>query len=389
MKKRVYLMTAISAVAIALTACGGNSGSNKSGSTGSASGSAVSSGSTATGSAVDNGAVIEFNPSDYIEKLANYKGVEYTKVDTVVTDAEVEEKVKEFLKNYPEKITDREIKKGDTVNIDYEGKKDGVAFDGGTAKGTDLNIGSGSFIPGFEDGLIGKKPGETVDLNLTFPKDYHSEELKGAKVVFTVKINYIIGEAPKKLTDELVKENTEFATSADYEADVRKKLEESKQDAAKESVQREVIDKVVTESAVKSVPKAVEDKYHQQIMNYWNNLAAQYGLELKDIVTNQFKLTEEEFEKEVKSQAESSAKQLVVVKAIAEAEKLEVSDSEYQDALNSYYERSGAKGSIDLATYESQVGKGNIMDLILLDKVGAFIVENGKEVEAKAETKTK
>ena len=389
MKKRVYLMTAISAVAIALTACGGNSGSIKSGSTGSASGSAVSSGSAATGSAVDNGAVIEFNPSDYIEKLANYKGVEYTKVDTVVTDAEVEERINEFLRSYPEKITDREIKKGDTVNIDYEGKKDGVAFDGGTAKGTDLNIGSGSFIPGFEDGLIGKKPGETVDLNLTFPKDYHSEELKGAKVVFTVKINYIVGNAPKKLTDELVKENTEFATSADYEEDVRKKLEESKQDAAKESVQREVIDKVVTESAVKSVPKAVEDKYHQQIMNYWNNLAAQYGLELKDIVTNQFKLTEEEFEKEVKAQAESSAKQLVVVKAIAEAEKIEVSDSEYQDALNSYYERSGAKGSIDLATYESQVGKGNIMDLIILDKVGAFIVKNGKEVEAKAETKTK
>lgn len=386
MKKRVYLMTAISAVAIALTACGGNSGSSKSGSagTGSASGSAVN-----TASTVDNSAVIEFNPSDYIEKLANYKGVEYTKVDTVVTDAEVEEKVKEFLKNYPEKITDREIKKGDTVNIDYEGKKDGVAFDGGTAAGFDLNIGSGNFIPGFEDGLIGKKPGETVDLNLTFPADYHSEELKGAKVVFTVKINYIIGEAPKKLTDELVKENTEFATSADYETDIRKKLEESKQDAAKESVQREVIDKVVTESAVKSVPKEVEDKYHQQIMNYWNNLAAQYGLELKDIVTNQFKLTEEEFEKEVKSQAESSAKQLVVVKAIAEAEKLEVSDSEYQDALNSYYERSGAKGSIDLATYESQVGKGNIMDLIILDKVGAYIVENGKEVEAKAETKTK
>lgn len=389
MKKRVYLMTAISAVAIALTACGGNSGSSKSGSAGSASGSAVGSGSAATGSAVDNGAVIEFNPSDYIEKLANYKGVEYTKVDTVVTDAEVEEKVKEFLKNYPEKITDREIKKGDTVNIDYEGKKDGVAFDGGTAKGTDLNIGSGGFIPGFEDGLIGKKPGETVDLNLTFPADYHREELKGAKVVFTVKINYIVGNAPKKLTDELVKENTEFATSADYEEDVRKKLEESKKDAAKESIQREVIEKVVTESAVKSVPKAVEDKYHQQIMNYWNNLAAQYGLELKDIVTNQFKLTEEEFEKEVKAQAESSAKQLVVVKAIAEAEKLEVSDSEYQDALNSYYERSGAKGSIDLATYESQVGKGNIMDLIILDKVGAFIVENGKEVEAKAETKSK
>lgn len=379
-------MTAISAVAIALTACGGNSGDSKSSTsaTGSATGSAVSS-----NSAIDEAAALEFNPSDYIEKLANYKGIEYTKVDTVVTDAEVKERIDEFLKRYPAKVTDREIKKGDTVNIDYEGKKDGVAFEGGTAAGVDLNIGLGRFIPGFEDGLIGKKPGETVDLNLSFPEDYHNEELKGAKVVFTVKINYIVGEASKKLTDELVKENTEFATSADYEADVRNKLEESKKDAAKESTQSEVIEKVVTESAVKALPEGAEDKYYQQIMNYWNNLAAQYGIELKDIITNQFKLTEEEFEKEVRSQAANSAKQLVVVRAIAEAEKLEVSDEEYQTALNTYYERSGAKGNIDVATYESRIGKGNLMDLIILDKVGAFIVENGKEVEAKAETKTK
>ena len=375
-------MTAIGVVAIALTACGGNSKESKSTSSANISGSAVS-----TKSAVDNSAVLEFNTADYIEKLANYKGVEYTKVDTVVTDAEVEEKIAEFLKNYPEKITDREIKKGDTVNIDYEGKKDGVAFDGGTAGGYDLTIGSGKFIAGFEDGLIGKKPGETVDLNLTFPEDYHSEELKGAKVVFTVKINYIVGEAPKKLTDELVKENTEFATSADYELDIRKKLEESKKDAAKESMQREVIDKVVTESAVKSVPKAAQDRYYEQIMNYWNNVSTQYGIELKDLITNQFKLTEEEFDKEVRDQAERSAKQLVVVRAIAEAEKIEVSDEEYKEALNTYYENSGAKGTIDITAYETQVGKGNLMDLVLLDKVGAFIIENGKEVEAKAETK--
>lgn len=375
-------MTAISVAAIALTACGGNSKESKSTSSANTSASAVS-----TKSAVDNGVVLEFNTSDYIEKLANYKGVEYTKVDTVVTDAEVEEKIAEFLKNYPEKITDREIKKGDTVNIDYEGKKDGVAFDGGTAAGYDLTIGSGRFIAGFEDGLIGKKPGETVDLNLTFPEDYHSEELKGAKVVFKVKINYIVGEAPKKLTDELVKENTEFATSADYELDIRKKLEESKKDAAKESMQREVIDKVVTESAVKSVPKAAQDRYYEQIMNYWNNVSTQYGIELKDLITNQFKLTEEEFDKEVRDQAERSAKQLVVVRAIAEAEKIEVSDEEYKEALNTYYENSGAKGTIDITAYETQVGKGNLMDLVLLDKVGAFIIENGKEVEAKAETK--
>ena len=373
MKKRVYLMTAISAVVVALTACGGNAGNNKSSSATSASGSAVSSNATGT--------AIEFNPADYIEKLADYKGLEYTKQDVSATDAEVEEKVKSFLEAYPEKITDRAVQKGDTVNIDFEGKKDGVAFDGGTAKGFDLTIGSNSFIPGFEDGLIGKKPGETVDLNLKFPDDYkNSEELKGAKVVFTVKVNYIVGKAPTELTDELVKANTEFKTAAEYKDDARKKIETRKNDEAKETAQRELLEKVVTTSAIKSVPKAAEEKYYNQVIDYWNNVATQYGMELKDLVTNQFKITEEEFEAEVKKQAELSARILVVVRAIAEAEKLEVSDDEYKAALNTYYENSRAKDSMDLATYEQQVGKESIIDIILNDKVGAFLVENGKAV---------
>ena len=376
MKKRVYLMTAISAVVVALTACGGNAGNNKSSSVTSASGSAVSSKTTSAAT----GTAIEFKPSDYIEKLAEYKGLEYSKVDTEATDAEIEDRVKSFLSNYPEKITDRAVKKGDTVNIDFEGKKDGVAFDGGTAKGFDLVIGSNKFIPGFEDGLIGKKPGETVDLNLKFPDDYkNSEELKGAKVVFTVKINYIVGEAPKELTDELVKANTDFKTAAEYKADIKAKLEESKKNEAKANTTRELLEKVVTESAIKSVPKAAEEKYYTQIMGYWNNVATQYGMELKDLVTNQFKLTEEEFEAEVKKQAELSARILVVVRAIAEAEKLEVSEDEYKEALNTYYENSNAKASMDLATYEQQVGKESLMDIILNDKVGTFLMENGKE----------
>jgi len=377
MKKRIYLMTAISAVAIALTACGGNAGNNKSSSVTSASGSAVSSKTTSAAT----GTAIEFKPSDYIEKLADYKGLEYTKQDVSVTDAEVDEKVKSFLEAYPEKITDRAVKKGDNVNIDFEGKKDGVAFDGGTAKGFNLKIGSNSFIPGFEDGLIGKKPGETVDLNLKFPDDYkNSEELKGAKVVFTVKINYIVGETPTELTDELVKANTEFKTAAEYKADIRKKLETIKSAEEKENVQKELLEKVVTASSIKSVPEVAENKYYGQIMDYWKNVAAKYGMELKDLVQNQLKLTEEKFEEEVKKQAELSARILVVVRAIAEAEKINVSDEEYKTALNTYYENSGANAAMDLDAYEKQVGKGNVMDIVLNDKVGAFLVENGKAV---------
>ena len=376
MKKRIYLMTAISAVAIALTACGGNAGNNKSTGGSTATGSAVS--SDTTGAAT--GASIEFNQADYIEKLADYKGLEYTKQDVSVTDAEVDEKVKSFLEAYPEKITDRAVKKGDNVNIDFEAKKDGVAFDGGTAKGFNLKIGSNSFIPGFEDGLIGKKPGETVDLNLKFPDDYkNSEELKGAKVVFTVKINYIVGETPTELTDELVKANTEFKTAAEYKADIKAKLETRKKDEAKQSAVRELLEKVVTASAIKSVPKEAEDRYYTQIMDYWTNVATQYGSELKDFVQNQFKLSEKDFETEVRTQAVAAAKQLLVVRAIAEAENLNISDKEYQAGLNSYYENRGAKGNMELSAFEENFGKGRISDLILTDKVGNFLIENSKE----------
>ena len=329
--------------------------------------------------AATTGAAIEFNPSDYVEKLADYKGLEYSKMDTQVTDDEIEEKVKSFLSNYPEQITDRAVKKGDTVNIDYEGKKDGVAFEGGTAAGFDLNIGSGKFIPGFEDGLIGKKPGETVDLNLSFPEDYHSEELKGAKVVFTVKINYIVGETPKKLTDELVKDNTEFKTAADYKANIKANLEATKKEEANEAASRELLEKVVTNSAIKSIPKEAEDRYYAQIMEYWTNIATQYGAELKDFVKNQFKLSEEDFEAEVRTQASNAAKQLLIVRAIAQAEKLELTDDEYKEGLNRYFENSGVQGSMDVAAFESNFGKGRISDLILTDKICKFLVENGKE----------
>ncbi|MGP1434386.1 MAG: trigger factor [Catonella sp.] len=376
MKKRVYLMTAIGAVVVALTACGGNSGNNKSSSVSSASGSAVSSktAGTATGSA------IEFNPSDYIEKLAEYKGLEYSKMDTEVTDAEVEERVKAFLKNYPDKITDRAIKKGDTANIDYVGKKDGVAFEGGTANGFDLGIGSGSFIPGFEEGLVGKKPGETVDLNLTFPKEYHSEELKGKAVIFTVKINYILGDTPKELTDELVKANTEFKTVAEYKADIKNSIEEGKKEEAGEEIKRELIDKVVTETAIKALPKDLEDEFESQFKDYWNKLAESNGIEMKDFIKNNLKSTEEEFEQVVKRQAYVSARKLVVVRAIADAEKINISDDEYNKELNKYYESSGAKRSMELSEYEKQVGKEKLINLLLHDKVGKFLMENGKEI---------
>ena len=128
------------------------------------------------------------------------------------------------------------------------------------------------------------------------------------------------------------------------------------------------------------MPKEAEDRYYAQIMEYWNNVALQYGGELKDFVQTQFKLSEKDFEAEVRAQAVNAAKQLLVVRAIAEKENLELTDEEYKAGVNKYLEDSGLQGSMDAAAFESNFGKGRISDLILTDKVGNFLIENGKEV---------
>ena len=145
---------------------------------------------------------------DQYIKLGKYKGLELQEDVQDVTDADVDTQIEMNLAQNPVEVEDEnaEVKDGDVVNIDYEGKKDGVAFDGGSAEGFDLTIGSGSFIDGFEDGLIGAKKGETRNLNLTFPENYQEEDLAGQDVVFTVKINAI--KTTPELTEEWVKENT-------------------------------------------------------------------------------------------------------------------------------------------------------------------------------------
>lgn len=364
MKKRILITSVF--LALAMTACGNNGKTTSS-----------------TSSAISSGA-ITFNPEEYVTKLGEYKGLEYTKAPVDVTDAEIDAKVKAFLANYPEKITDGEVKKGDTVNIDYEGKKDGKAFEGGTAKGFNLGIGSGMFVPGFEEKIIGHKPGETFDIDVTFPKKYREgSDLNGAKVVFTIKLNYIAGKVPETLTDELVSANTEFKTADEYKANIKEELKAQKEEGTKMAAQAEVFPKIVTESAIKSVPDTLKQKYYNQFKSYYENMAASYGIKLKDLIKNQFKIDEAAFEKTANAYAENMGKQLIVVRMIAQKENLKVTDDEYKTALNTYYEKSGAKGNIELKDYEAKIGKSNIEDIVLADKVITFIMENGKAVEPK------
>ena len=218
--------------------------------------------------------------------------------------------------------TEGEVADGDTANIDYEGKKDGVAFDGGTAKGYDLKIGSGSFIEGFESGLIGKKIGDTVDLNLTFPEDYQSTDLAGKAVVFTVKINYVKTDEERKPEDYY--KELDFDTLDAYEADVTER-----------AVKNYLLDTLKANSEIKNYPeKDTETIYTTYKKMVDKNIQSQYGIDLATYLSynNQ---TEDDFKASITDeQIKPVMDEQMVLYAVLDKEKLGVTDEEIQAQLD-------------------------------------------------------
>ena len=208
-------------------------------------------------------------------ELGQYKGIEVAKVDYNVTDEEVDAKLNELQEKASRLVdSDKEIENGDTANIDFEGFKDDVAFEGGKAEGHNLVIGSGSFIPGFEDQLIGKKAGEEVDVNVTFPADYHAEELAGAPVVFKVKVNAVKVKELPELNDEFAQDTTEFETLAELRADLKAKAEEEAAAKAKSEERNAVVEAVVANTEVEVPETMVNAQIDSSIMEL--NYSLQY-----------------------------------------------------------------------------------------------------------------
>lgn len=314
-----------------------------------------------------------YKVGDYVT-LGNYKGVEVTVQKLEVTDDQVDAAIKKDMEANPIDIKDRDtVKNGDIVNIDYTGLKDGKAFNGGTATKQDLTIGSNSFIPGFETGLIGKKVGEKVDLNLTFPKEYQEKTLAGQAVVFKVTINSI-----KKIattTEEYVKGNATYDSVDAYKAAKRKDLETENENTTKSNVSSNVIQTVVKNSKIKSYPQNLIDYFSASYENYLTQvLYYQYGMTIKQFISAT-KTTQEKFDAEVKKQAESYASVEMVERSIAEAEKMEITDAEYKDGIADYVKNSGAPSEADLLKYMT---KDQIKDDMLLKKALKFAVDNAK-----------
>lgn len=315
--------------------------------------------------------------------LGEYMGVEVVNSATTVSDEEVEAYIEYMMSMYSnlEEVTDRDVvENGDIANIDYEGKKDGVAFEGGTAQGYDLTIGSGSFIPGFEEGLIGVKKGETIDLPLTFPENYPAEDLAGAEVVFTVTVNGIYQKAASEFNDEFVAGLAieGVTTTEEYRVYLKGMMEESYGDQARQNMEAQVIAMVTENAEVKEVPQGLIDKFYDININNMTYQASMYGMDLQSFVSAYFGMDEEAFEAETVAAAEESAKQAMVCLKIAAQENISVSDEEMDTAIEENYASYGYAG---VEEFKRAVDLQEYKDSLLLTKIVNFLVDNAAVTE--------
>ena len=280
----------------------------------------------------DNGLVIlvdvEVKPTF---ELGDYKGIEVEKVDETVSEDVINSKLEEMREKASRLVSvEREIAKGDTANIDFEGFDGEVAFEGGKGENYDLVIGSGSFIPGFEDQLVGKKAGEEVEVNVTFPEEYHAENLAGKPVVFKVKINDVKVKELPELNDEFAADTTEFNTLEELTSDVRSKAEAEAVEAAKNQLRNRVIEKVVENTTVEIPEVMVKNEIENQLMEL--NYQLQYqGFGMEQFLQMTGKTMEEfkaEFTANRREDAIKNVKTSLVIEAISKAEGIEVSEEE-------------------------------------------------------------
>ncbi len=266
--------------------------------------------------------------------LGEYKGLKVDKVSTRVMSAEVDEEIeKERVRNARTvEVTDRAVEDKDEITLDFEGFVDGVAFEGGKAENYPLTIGSGSFIPGFEDQLIGAKLEEEMEVNVTFPEDYQAEELAGKAAVFKCTVHSIKAKDLPELDDEFASEVSEFDTFKAYWEDVKKKIKERKEREGKTKKEDQAVDQAV-ENAKMDIPAAMIDMQVRQMADDFARRIQQQGLSIEQYF--QFTgMTEEKMFEELRPQAEKRIKTRLVLEAIVKAENIEVSDEKLDEELS-------------------------------------------------------
>ncbi|PTI44220.1 trigger factor [Staphylococcus xylosus] len=331
---------------------------------------------------IEKGSEMTFEANVVVEpevQLGDYKGLEIEKQNVELTDEELQESIDHQLGHLAEMVVkeDGAIENGDTVNIDFDGYVDGEQFEGGQAEGYDLEIGSGSFIPGFEEQLVGVKTGEEKDVNVTFPEEYHAEELAGKEATFKTKVNEIKFKDVPELTDEIANElDAEANTVDEFKENLRKRLTEQKETDAENNQKEEAINKAANNATI-DVPEAMINTELDRMVQEFGQRMQQQGLNLETY----FQISgqdESQLREQMKDDAEERVKTNLTLTAIADAEEVEVSD----DDIDKELEKMSGQFNISVEDIKQTLGNTDIVkNDVRIQKVIDLLVDEAKLVE--------
>ncbi|MEB5792334.1 MULTISPECIES: trigger factor [Staphylococcus] len=337
---------------------------------------------------IEKGKDFEFEATVTVEpevKLGDYKGLEIEKQDSELTDQDLQDEIDHSLGHLADMVVkeDGAVEEGDTVNIDFDGYVDGEQFEGGQADGYDLEIGSGSFIPGFEDQLVGVKTGEEKDVVVTFPEEYHAEELAGKEATFKTKVNEIKYKEVPELTDEIANELDSDANSVDeYKENLRKRLSEQKAQDAENVEKEEAINKA-TENTTIDIPQAMIDTELDRMVQEFGQRIQQQGLDLQTY----FQISgqdESQLREQMKDDAEQRVKTNLTLSAIADEENIEVTDEDIDKEL----EKMSSQFNISVEDIKQTLGNTDIIkNDVRIQKVIDLLRDNAKYVDSAKEDK--
>lgn len=334
-------------------------------------------------SCTKDGVVFKCTVAVYPEvKLGQYKGLEAPKAEVKVVAADVNARLKEMADRNSRLVSvERAVKKGDTADIDFEGFDNGVAFDGGKGENFDLEIGSGSFVPGFEDQLIGMKAGEEKDIDITFPENY-TPELAGKPVVFHVKVNEVKEKQAPAIDDEFAKDVSEFDTLKDLKADIKKKLTAERTESAQRAFE-DVLMAKVAEGIEADIPEEMVELQAERMMEQFKQQLASQGIPF-DQYLKMTNTAEADFRKQAQGPAADQVKMDLAVEAIIKAEGLEASDEDVESEMKSVAEKYG----MDLDTVKKYLRPEDVKEQVIREKVVKLVADSAVAVapaEEKAE----
>ena len=334
-------------------------------------------------SCTKDGVVFKCTVAVYPEvKLGQYKGLEAPKAEVKVVAADVNARLKEMADRNSRLVSvERAVKKGDTADIDFEGFDNGVAFDGGKGENFDLEIGSGSFVPGFEDQLIGMKAGEEKDIDITFPENY-TPELAGKPVVFHVKVNEGKEKQVPAIDDEFAKDVSEFDTLKDLKADIKKKLTAERTESAQRAFE-DVLMAKVAEGIEADIPEEMVELQAERMMEQFKQQLASQGIPF-DQYLKMTNTAEADFRKQAQGPAADQVKMDLAVEAIIKAEGLEASDEDVESEMKSVAEKYG----MDLDTVKKYLRPEDVKEQVIREKVVKLVADSAVAVapaEEKAE----